>query len=250
MSGERSKSVIVLYFLHLTKRMSVDSPLVDELLAQGWSTINTQADTHARHNHARNIVRKKLLGRTAYETPAGEYVGKLYADDPRIVAESLVIKYTDNQRATHNKRQAAATDAKLGAHIYNNGTEERFLQEPPSDPAWILGRIQRDYWLANAVAGMTKANSGKTYWSNKDLNICKKFDNGVVPGEGWVKGRLDKKELWNNGFVARRFPVGTIPDGDGWVKGGKKAPIKFRCNNYMVSHENSPLNAFNWSEFA
>ena len=60
---------------------------------------------------------------------------------------------------------------------YNNGKENLFTDEVPTDPQWVTGKLRRSFV------------DGEAYWNNGEIT---KTSIGS-PGPEWVKGRIKKK---------------------------------------------------------
>lgn len=123
---------------------------------------------------------KFWTGRARYATVDGIYHGSYLHTDSIIKELNLITYRTDAQTEQNTNRINLATKAKLGTNIYNNGSEERFL-EAPVDDTWVLGRLTRsDAWEASRkTAAMAKVVGSET-WNDGNKNYFFKPDD-VIP---------------------------------------------------------------------
>ena len=134
-----------------------------------------------------------MRGRTRYCLPDETYYGMLYKDDPRIDELNLQVQYTENNKKQLESIQHLGAESLVGTKIYNNGKAEARFHEQPADKTWKLGRLPRsESHSKNQKEAARKAQQGKKAWNNGV--VCKRFPDGVNPGEGWVLGLLPRKK--------------------------------------------------------
>lgn len=184
---------VKMYFLDCEISVKLFSEIFSDYLAQGWSTEYSQEDMQWVKDRKNKHVSDKLVGRARYCLPDGEYFGMLYKDDPNIITLNLQVQYTESNKKQLESIQQLGAQALIGTNIYNNGTEEARFIDSPDDPQWVKGRLPRsESHSKNQKEAARKAQLGTKAWHNGI--VCKRYPDGVNPGDGWVMGLLPRKK--------------------------------------------------------
>lgn len=184
---------IKMFFLDCEISVKLFSIEFSEYLAQGWTTYYTKGDMKWVRDSRYSNHSDKMKERTRYCLPDGKYYGMLYKDDPRIDELNLQVQYTENNKKQLESIQHLGAESLVGTKIYNNGKAEARFHEQPADKTWKLGRLPRsESHSKNQKEAARKAQQGKKAWNNGV--VCKRFPDGVNPGEGWVLGLLPRNK--------------------------------------------------------
>ena len=185
--------IVKMFFLDCEVSVKLFSENFSYYLAQGWTTYYTEEDKQWVKDSRYSNHSDKMRGRTRYCLPDETYYGMLYKDDPRIDELNLQVQYTENNKKQLESIQHLGAESLVGTKIYNNGKAEARFHEQPADKTWKLGRLPRsESHSKNQKEAARKAQQGKKAWNNGV--VCKRFPDGVNPGEGWVLGLLPRKK--------------------------------------------------------
>lgn len=188
---------VKMYMLGCEASVKLFSNEFSERLAQGWTTHRTQDDIDYCKAMGYSVVSEKLTGTMRYCTPDGVYVGRFRKDDPVIKEQNLIRQHTENNKKQLESIRGLGALAITGTQIYNNGVSEARFKEPPDDPQWRLGRLERSKsHVENQKAAVRKALLGTKAWNNGVE--CKRFPLGYNPGDGWCEGMLPRKKTVEN----------------------------------------------------
>lgn len=190
-SGERRRKA-TLHFLDMTIRVKYQSSEYHERLCEGWTPELTKEDSEYRLKLTTQRLSEARSDKSLYATPDGKFFGLLKLDDPSIQELGLITYSTDKNREQWKNWTQAATDAKLGTNIWNNGKDEKFSIDCPGD-GWSLGRApRREDWEKNRIVRMREVQQGKHVYNN-GVDIIYITPGDVVP-PGYVRGMKPQKK--------------------------------------------------------
>lgn len=191
-AGNINKRKATLHFLDMTIRVKYQSSEYHERLCEGWTPELSKEDSEYRFKLATQRMSEARSGKALYATPDGKFFGLLKLDDPSIQELGLITYSTDKNREQWKLWTQAATEAKLGTNIWNNGKDEKFSVECPGD-GWSLGRApRREDWEKNRIDRMREVQQGKHVYNN-GVDIIYITPGDVVP-PGYVRGMKPQKK--------------------------------------------------------
>ena len=194
MKMKRSKDpyrIVKLRFLDMRASVKLISEEFEQYLAQGWTTELTSDDVEYCKVLQYQRSSSKLSGRTEYMLPNGIYYGKLYPDDPDIIAYNLVYYMTENKLAAAKHNLIKLKEFNTGALWYNDGKISKKFKADPGC-GWIKGSLHTDETKRLRAEGLRKTRSNTVVYNDGKRNFYIKCDQSVP--DGLTKGMAPQKK--------------------------------------------------------